>query len=661
MEMNMQSIIIKKIDLINYRQFIKQTIEFNNDSKGNIVIIQGENGFGKSNIYNAINWCFFGVEEHLRSDAHTLPVCNTKIFNKLKPETSTETIVRITLDTPSGEKEIERKHLIYKNKDGKPYVAQNDLNIMEVVGKNWKIAPNPEYIISRILPKNMRHFFFIDGEKLRQLFENIKSDQIKKSIFELSQISLLQNATDHLSYFKNVLRKGIDLKREPDLSQYQEYLDRLQKTILNNKEQLVQLKNEVDEAYINKSKLDQELQELDIEHIKTLETQRRGLEEKINILQKNYEEKEKAFFSDLIRMAPPIIILKAIKSTLNIISDLQQENKLPPTIQQTFLEDLLANMKCICGADLRKEENMSCKKTLEELLEKAKYSDMADDILKLKFELKSLLIEEGKVDDVINKYELSIHEIKDELNASNKRLKEVKTKIGEVDYDKVKTINEDRNNLEKTIGIWLGKIGKLEVTISTDEKKYKEIETLYNKELAKKDKYKIVINKLKFCDHAMAELQKVKEKLMDEIRDEAEKNTQDYFNKLISSKKFSPPRISDNYELIVEKDGFNAVTSLSAAETLCMGYSFMAALRKTSGFLAPIVIDTPLAKIDKKYRLNVAEWLKNALYDAQVILLVTDSEYTKEFRDAILPCVRDEFILKHDKNAETSEVIRHAN
>ena len=653
----MKSVFIRKIELNNYRQFIEQTIEFNGDSKGNIVIIQGENGFGKSNIYNAINWCFFGIEEHLRPDAKTLPICNSKLFKKMKPNDSIKSSVKITLDTPNGEKEIERKLLTYKTKADTPYIEKTELQIMELIGKSWKIAPNPEYLISRILPVNMRHFFFIDGEKLRQLFENIKPDHIKSSIFELSHLSLVQNAMNHLNYFKNTLRSGVDTKHNADLSRYQEYIEKLQNEIIADKDSLAKLKKDKEQAYINKKKLDQELEELDVEGLKSLEAERKGLEENINYLERTREEKIRAFCNDLFKIAPTLVIKKSINITLDIISKLESDCKLPPTIQQTFLEELLAKKECICGADLTKKEFESCKKKLEELLDQAKYSSIVEDTANLKYNLKSLLIQEKNSGGLIDKYEMDINDVEKDLNDKNKRLKEIKTKIGDSDVEKVRKIHEERENIESTIRVWDGKIGKRGEEIYQAEKKIKEIENLYNKDLAKKDKYKAIIVRINFCDKAIEQLQKVMEKLMDEIRREAKDNTRNYFSKLISSKNFSSPDISENYELIVEKDGFNAVTSLSAAETLCMGYSFMAALRKTSGFLAPIVIDTPLAKIDIKYRFNVADWLKNALDDAQVILLVTDAEYTKEFRDAIKSCVKDEFLIKHNKDTETSEVV----
>ncbi len=56
---------ISKIELDNFRQYYgKVEFEFDTDSKKNIVVIVGVNGAGKSNLYNAITWCLYGIEEH---------------------------------------------------------------------------------------------------------------------------------------------------------------------------------------------------------------------------------------------------------------------------------------------------------------------------------------------------------------------------------------------------------------------------------------------------------------------------------------------------------------------------------------------------------------------------------------------------------------------
>ena len=57
---------ISQLDIENFRQYYdKNSIEFSEDEKTPFTIIRGTNGAGKTNIMNAITWCFYGKEKNL--------------------------------------------------------------------------------------------------------------------------------------------------------------------------------------------------------------------------------------------------------------------------------------------------------------------------------------------------------------------------------------------------------------------------------------------------------------------------------------------------------------------------------------------------------------------------------------------------------------------
>ncbi len=653
----MKPVRIKSIELKNYRQFVDGKIDFKLKADKNVLVIQGRNGFGKSNIFNAINWCFFGIEEHLGKDDDGLPKCNTEIFKKMKQGSSSETSVKLILDTENGPVSIERTVSTNKLKEGSFSEDDPEVRVFQLINQDWKRSPYPELFISKILPKNMRHFFFIDGEKLRELFKNINPKNIKDSIFDLSQITLLQNSIDHLSSFKTVLRKSI--KNEPNLEMYEEQLEKLQTRIAEKKKELDELSSSRDDIYLKKRKLDEQIDKIDNEQLRKLELQRISLEGSIANLEEKLKSTKSEYSSYLIKIGPSVFTKNAILFALELIRDRERTGELPPKIQQTFIEELLKNNECICGVSL--EHNHESKKKLENLLEKAKLSDLVNDAMQMKYTLTPLLRDLEHMPDSIGKYEKAIAGYESEYELKQKELAEVKNNIGNIDVEKIKGMQQTREKVSMLLKEQSSRIGRLSQEVKYEEDKYKEVEKLYNEELAKKNKYKSIKDKIEYCDRAIKELDKIKNKIMHEIKCETQKTTEAYFGKLITAKDFDRFEIKDDYDLVIEKDGFNAVRSLSAAETLCLGYSFMAALRRASSFLAPIVIDTPLAKIDKEYRKNVALWFKDALHDAQVVLLVTDAEYTEGFRNTIKVNVAQEFEIKHDKTMKTSEVVEYGN
>ena len=88
----------------------------------------------------------------------------------------------------------------------------------------------------------------------------------------------------------------------------------------------------------------------------------------------------------------------------------------------------------------------------------------------------------------------------------------------------------------------------------------------------------------------------------------------------------------------------------SAGERQALALSFMAALNYVSGFKAPLVIDTPLGRIDEgKPKWQIAENLPRYLEQRQVIMLVTGSEYTDEVRKRLINRVGKEYRIRFDE------------
>ena len=80
--------IFETLRMKNYRQYRNAIISFAAPiGNTNFTIIEGENGEGKSNILNAITWCLYGTEVHLREKDKDkgLPIANTTAFSELSP------------------------------------------------------------------------------------------------------------------------------------------------------------------------------------------------------------------------------------------------------------------------------------------------------------------------------------------------------------------------------------------------------------------------------------------------------------------------------------------------------------------------------------------------------------------------------------------------
>ena len=103
----------------------------------------------------------------------------------------------------------------------------------------------------------------------------------------------------------------------------------------------------------------------------------------------------------------------------------------------------------------------------------------------------------------------------------------------------------------------------------------------------------------------------------------------------------------DNNNNLVE------LSVLSAGEKQLMVIATLWALAECSGKKLPIIIDTPLARLDSIHRISLIEkYFPNA--SDQTIILSTDSEINKEYYEKIKPYVSNEFTLWFDDVSQRS-------
>jgi DNA sulfur modification protein DndD len=100
---------------------------------------------------------------------------------------------------------------------------------------------------------------------------------------------------------------------------------------------------------------------------------------------------------------------------------------------------------------------------------------------------------------------------------------------------------------------------------------------------------------------------------------------------------FKPVEIDENYKVLVYNiAGIETRAHLSAGETACLAFAFSLTLSKVAGFSYPMVIDSPLGRLDDEVKEFVSGVLTKALNanidesGNQILMLMTDSEYNDD-------------------------------
>ncbi len=96
---------------------------------------------------------------------------------------------------------------------------------------------------------------------------------------------------------------------------------------------------------------------------------------------------------------------------------------------------------------------------------------------------------------------------------------------------------------------------------------------------------------------------------------------------------------------------------LSAGEKQIYAIAMLDALSRTSGRRLPVVIDTPLGRLDSQHRANlVSSYFPRASH--QVILLSTDVEVDQPFYRELSPQVGRAYEIRYDPSEQTSKVLK---
>ena len=213
---------IIEVEINNYRQFGGiQKINFQGRKKGFTTII-GENGAGKSNILNAINWCFYKKEPH-QSKNGGLYLINKKYLLNLKKGEEGTMSVKVKIKKGTDEFHISRiliikkGELVYEYGDDGELIINDDTGYLlpegcepdelrstfEILRKKQdqtefhQINKTPYVILNEILPSTLSSYFLLDGEYLEKFWEELS--RVKIGIEEISQLHLLSTANEHVT------------------------------------------------------------------------------------------------------------------------------------------------------------------------------------------------------------------------------------------------------------------------------------------------------------------------------------------------------------------------------------------------------------------------------------------------------------------------------
>ena len=172
---------LNKVVINNYRQYRHVDIEFARDPEKNFTIIKGNNGTGKTTMLNALSWCLYGEEIHDYGDDSAMEICNNKTLKLAKNDSDIKVSVELEfIDEDYGDISFKRTRTFHKTSED--LVTRPYEDVFEVIDNNDQMnIDGPDYIVDTKIPQDIEDYFFFDGARLGEYFQNTSHKKIKNS------------------------------------------------------------------------------------------------------------------------------------------------------------------------------------------------------------------------------------------------------------------------------------------------------------------------------------------------------------------------------------------------------------------------------------------------------------------------------------------------
>ena len=625
----------------------------------NITLVGGLNGRGKTTFHDSILIALYGKQalKYIQEKARSYDKMLIDHINKHATDDETYVAVSLCLDDGTSLR-VKRSWTAKGKKADQQIIVEKDGVVDKYLGESWS------YYIEEILPFGIARFFFFNNEKITQLADDTSFEQIKSSIKSAIGVSSIEKAIDHTD---EVIRR-----KKKALAAF-----------------------ESSEENVGYQDVERQITDIDLRLAESTK-QANALERRCETLAAAYEAKEKEFWSsggDLSRTrdsfkaemqkissevervqeeimqlavdaSTPLFMCRSLvtQSYENELSSQQTEAKLYSDriivdLHQKILERLAA-----CGlnpSDLRTVQNI-----VNEVLVGHIPKSATEETVK-NMSATSMMLYKRLITEVFQNITQRIDTLVNHVDAQESELMSLDAHLGAADektlamqlYDALKSIEAEKNLADTEYRRQIESIESLkrqrELLVS---KRIQLIKAIAEKEHANDDNARIV----KYAAMSIEVLREFKVRLQREKVEKLSTTTTRCFlelvekDSLVSEIKIDPSTLDVT---ILDLDGNELLKSqLSAGEQQMFAVAIVWALALTSGYKAPVIIDTPMARLDSSHRANfVTKYLPAA--SSQVMVLSTDEEVYGRYLDLVRDNVVDYYTLLYREEEQCTSIV----
>ena len=661
---------ISKIELTDFKSYQHQVFNFPVPSEAgkNIILIGGMNGYGKTSLLQAIYLGLYGKEAitYLAraglGDADNYHKFLEKALHKdaLREYGSIMSVlIQFNTNINHGFQVKRTWHFNHKGQYQRGTEHVDLLRILDGLQEPLQSDSLEEILEQQFVPAHIAPFFFFDGEKINELATQNRPEQIKEGMENLLGIVLLRNLKQTLHHYqintsKNI--KKIDeeklLAQNKELSQKEELLKSLQK-------EKSKFERGLERLTLQRTELTNRIASLGggakVTDIKQITDEQKRLEKQRDECQKNLD--------DLLVTEIPFQLVgqELIDSYRQQISGeikklaWEAKNTDLKNNKDEFLRRFAKTKTPEMNPALTESQQQSLMLRLEKVWQNM-FSPLPKDCATetihhyIQRENRQKLLQRLKHIDSTNYDLIRLVKQRDLLDNQIEALKNRYAKIESIDKDgRLESLKTELQKTQKEIDEKQKTLGKVEREITALRTAVNQLNATYKQQFSKFVQAQPMLSKVanahqieKMIDELIPKLYPLKQKQLTTAISET-------YHKLSHKQQIAEVKIDDTGNVTrLNQDGTLIGVEQSAGENQIFATALLAGLANVSGLKAPLIVDTPLGRLDSVHRDNILNfWVSDK--QRQVILLSQDKEidvfYYYKFKNSIAKT----YLLEHQE------------
>jgi DNA sulfur modification protein DndD len=643
------------ITLCNFRQFYGKSPEIKLASGvQNITVIHGNNGAGKTALMNAFTWVLYG--KFSAAFAAEEQLVNKRALAEAEMGKAVGCWAEIVFEHDSTRYQAKRICRAYKSENTVEHCkTELFLNVAKDNGLWLKPEQHPDDIIGRILPESLHKYFFFDGERIEQIVRHDKKAEIAEATKELLGVEVLNRSIRHLIEAKKSLETDLNIIGNAETKKLLKDKQKLEQEV----EQLSSRQVEIELELANQGELKKAVNGnlLELSGAADLQKLRDELQKQRDLLRQQIVLASDAIKRAISGRGYAVFLSDAAAEFEAIVGGLRECGSLLSGIQRPFLEELLAQQRCICGAEL--VEGSESRQQVSGWMDKAGVGDVEETTIRISDRVNEIDRQVADFWEEIDRHQDNISRDRTELSRLETQLDDIHSKLRNFPDEDVSRLQKRLDEIEAKIGDLHRETGSNQQQIESLNASITNLDKQIDKQQMNEERQVLAQRRIAATQDAIDRLTEVRSRLEKQFSSQLEKRVQDIFSQI----SFTPyiPKLSEKYELTLVENtsGKESLVAASTGENQILSLSFIGGiiegvrewsqkntLMGPDSSTFPIVMDSPFGSLDEIYRKQIANKLPKLAN--QLVVLVTKTQWRGEVAQEMESSIGREYVLVYN-------------